>query len=290
MKANEDHFSITVVARTLGVSTSGYYEYRRQQPSARMREDADLLERIREVHHRSEGTYGSHRIERALRKQGHKHARKRIARLMAADGLRGAIKRKFRVPRTTLSARREDPYPDLVERNFTASGPDELWVADITFVPTAEGFLFLAAALDVYSRRIVGWSMSDSLKTPLVCDALQMALQQRKPRQVIHHSDHGCQYTSDAFARLCEHRGVAISMGTVGDCYDNAMIESFFATLECELIDRRDFATHAQARREIFAYIEGWYNPHRLHSSLDYDSPMQYEERMARSITQTAQR
>ncbi len=287
MQANEDHFAITAMARSLGVSTSGYYEHRRGMPSPRTHEDAAILERVREVHAASDGTYGPRRVERALRNEGACHSRKRIARLMAADGLRGVSKRKFRVPATTISARREEPYPDRVERDFTASGPNRLWVADITFIPTEEGHLYLAAILDVYSRRIVGWSMRDSLQTPLVCEAMTMALQQRRAERVIHHSDHGSQYTSDAFARLCAGSGVEISMGTVGDCYDNAMIESFFATLECELIDRRHFGTRQEARREVFRYIEGWYNPHRLHSSINYLSPMQYEERINRSVTLT---
>lgn len=275
------------MARVLGVSTSSYYGYRSAPQSDHALHEAVLLHEVRQMHRLSEGTYGSRRIQRSLGNNGHRHSRKRIARLMAAEGLRGASKRKFRAPRTTVSVRRQDPYPDLVERDFTATDVNQLWVADITFVPTAEGYLFLAAILDVYSRRIVGWSMSDSLKTPLVCDALRMAIEQRRPVGVIHHSDHGSQYTSDAFARLCAQSGVRISMGTVGDCYDNAMIESFFATLECELIDRRSFQTRDAARREIFRYIEGWYNPHRLHSSIDYLSPMQYEQRKDRCFSET---
>jgi len=287
MKANEDHFRITTMARVLGVSTSSYYDHRSAPQSDRAVQDTALLREVRQMHRLSEGTYGSRRIRRSLGNKGHRHSRKRISRLMAAEGLFGASKRKFRAPKTTVSARREDPYPDLVERDFTATDVDQLWVADITFVPTAEGYLFLAAVLDVYSRRIVGWSMSDSLKAPLVCQALSMAVEQRRPTEVIHHSDHGSQYTSDAFAQLCAQSGVRISMGTVGDCYDNAMIESFFATLECELIDRRRFQTRGAARREIFRYIEGWYNPHRLHSSIDYLSPIQYEQRRDRCLRET---
>lgn len=287
MQANEDHFAITAMARSLGVSTSGYYDHRRGTPRPRRREDAVILDRVRAVHAASDGTSGPRRVQRALRNDGACHSRKRIARLMATDGLCGVSKRKFRVPRTTISARREEPYADRVERDFTASGPNRVWVADITFIPTQEGYLSLAAILDVYSRRIVGWSMKDSLQTPLVCEAMTMALQQRRVERVIHHSDDGSQYTSDAFAKLCAGSGVEISMGTVGDRYDNAMIESFFATLECELIDRRHFGTRREARREVFRYIEGWYNPHRLHSSIDYRSPMQYEERIDRSVTQT---
>jgi putative transposase len=164
-----------------------------------------------------------------------------------------------------------------VERKFVATRPDQLWVADITYIPTREGFLFLSVVLDVFSRRIVGWSMAAHLKTELVINSLQMALHQRKPEDVIHHSDQGCQYTSISFGMRCREAGVRPSMGSVGDCYDNAMCESFFATLECELLQRTKFKTRADAELMIFEFIEGWYNPHRRHSSLDYYSPMQYE-------------
>jgi putative transposase len=167
--------------------------------------------------------------------------------------------------------------PDLVDRNFTASGPDRLWVADITYIPTWAGFLYLAVVLDAWSRRVVGWAMATHLRTELVLEAFNMAVSQRRPHAVIHHSDHGCQYTSFAFGRRCELMGVRPSMGSVGDAYDNAMCESFFATLECELLERTRFRTQAEARLAVFEYIEGWYNPHRRHSALDYRSPVNYE-------------
>ena len=202
-------------------------------------------------------------------------ARKRVARLMKAAGLKGVCKRRF--VRTTVSDVRERWAPDLVDRHFTVSQPDRLWVADATFVSTWEGFLYLAIVLDTFSRRIVGWAMSTQLRTPLMLAALEMAYAQRAPRAVIHHSDHGCQYTSIAFGKRCEELGVRPSMGSVGDAYDNAMAESFFATLECEVQDRHHFRTRDAARREIFRWIEGWYNPHRRHSSIGYRSPRNFE-------------
>jgi len=173
----------------------------------------------------------------------------------------------------------------LVERDFTASGPDRLWVADITYVPTWAGFLYLAVVLDAWSRKIVGWAMANNLKTELVLDALNMALGRRGPENVIHHSDQGCQYTSVAFGKRCKEAGVRPSMGSAGDAYDNALAESFFATLECELIDRHRFRNQAEARMAIFDFIEGWYNPHRRHSAIGYDSPVNYEKRFESSIT-----
>ena len=169
------------------------------------------------------------------------------------------------------------PAPDLVDRKFSASGPNQLWVADITYIPTWAGFLYLAVVLDAWSRRIVGWAMATHLRTELVLDALNMALGQRRPNDVIHHSDHGCQYTSIAFGNRCREAGVQPSMGTVGDAYDNAMCESFFATLECELLDRRKFRSQAEAKMAVFEFIEGWYNPHRRHSALGYLSPVDFE-------------
>ncbi|MGN6108091.1 MAG: IS3 family transposase, partial [Kofleriaceae bacterium] len=169
------------------------------------------------------------------------------------------------------------PAPDLVERNFEATVPNQLWVADITYVPTWAGFVYLAVVLDVYSRRIVGWAMENHLRTELVIDALDMAIGQRRPSTVIHHSDQGCQYTSVAFGLRCREVGVKSSMGSVGDAYDNAMCESFFATLECELLDRRRFKSQSEAKLAIFDFIEGFYNTRRLHSALDYCSPVDYE-------------
>lgn len=190
-------------------------------------------------------------------------------------GIRGASRRKW--IRTTHRDDLMRPAPDLVNRSFKADQPNKLWVADITYIPTWEGFLYLSVVLDVFSRRIVGWSMGSHLRTDLVLSALTMALNQRRPKDVIHHSDQGCQYTSIGFGLRCKEASVRPSMGSVGDCYDNAMCESFFATLECELLERNRFKTRSEAELRVFEFIEGWYNPHRRHSSLDYQSPLEYE-------------
>jgi putative transposase len=194
---------------------------------------------------------------------------------MAAAKIHGVSRRKWLS--TTVRDPQAQPAPDLVERNFAAAAPNELWLADITYIPTWTGFLYLAVVLDAFSRRIVGWGMETSLRVELVLKALNMALEQRKPTNVIHHSDQGSQYTSLAFGQRCEKAGVRPSMGSVGDCFDNAMCESFFATLECELLKRRSFRTPSEARSAVFEFIEGWYNPHRRHSGLDYLSPIEYE-------------
>jgi transposase InsO family protein len=209
-----------------------------------------------------------------LAANGIRIGRKRVARLMSQPGLAGVSRRQF-ITTTTRGDGRQ--APDLVERNFSADAPDQLWVADITYIPSWSGFLYLAVVLDAFSRRIVGWSMATTLATQLVLDALNMALATRRPRGVIHHSDHGAQYTSIAFGHRCRDAGVRPSMGSVGDAYDNAMCESFFATLECELLARCRFTTQAEARRAVFAFIEGFYNPRRRHSSIGYLSPIQYE-------------
>jgi len=211
-----------------------------------------------------------------LRDEGHRVNHKRVARLMRLEGLEGATRR--RKWRTTKRAKDVRPAPDLVERDFAPEGPDRLWVADITYIPTGAGFLFLAVVVDAWSRRVVGWSMENHLRTSLVLQALDMALWQRKPDGVIHHSDQGTQYTSIAFGLRCKEAGVRPSMGSVGDAYDNALCESFFATLECELIERRKFRNQAEAKMAVFDFIEGWYNPHRRHSALGHRSPLNYEK------------
>jgi putative transposase len=253
---NQAAYPIATMCRLLGVSPSGYYEWVKRRPSRRARANAELSEQIRIAHAGSRGTYGSPRVQAELAAQGIRAGRKRIARLMAESGLAGVSRRKF-VTTTMKDGGRQ--APDLVERDFTAERPDLLWVADITYIPTWGGFLYLAVVLDAFSRRIVGWSMSTSLATQLVLDALNMALAIRRPNDVIHHSDQGSQYTSIAFGHRCREAGVRPSMGSVGDAYDNAMCESFFATLECELLDRRRFKTQAEARMAAFEFIEGFY-------------------------------
>ena len=194
---------------------------------------------------------------------------------MRAAGVRGVSRRKWVT--TTTRDPEARAAPDLVQRDFHVDGPDRLWVADITYVPTGAGFLYLSVVLDAWSRRVIGWAMATHLRTELVLAALDMALTQRRPHGVIHHSDHGCQYTAVAYGQRCERFGVRPSMGSVGDAYDNALCESFFATLECELLDREPFRTPPAARRALFDYIEGWYNPRRRHSALGYESPLSYE-------------
>ena len=243
--------------------------------SARSLADAALTDRIRVIHKASRQTYGAPRIHAELADEGIQVGRKRVERLMKAAGLAGVSRRKG--ARTTLRDERVRPACDLVDRNFYADEPDRLWVADITYVPTWAGFLYLAVVLDAFSRRIVGWAMGHNLKAQLVLDALNMALTQRRPVDVIHHSDQGSQYTSIAFGLRCKEAGVRPSMGSVGDAYDNAMCESFFATLECELLERRKFQTKAEARMATFQFIKGWYNPGRRHSALGYMSPINYE-------------
>ncbi len=225
----------------------------------------------------SHGTYGAPRIRAELAEvDGIRANIKRIARLMRKAGIAGVSRRRFVV---TTVRDGTHPSPDLVGRQFKAEGPNQLWVADITYVPTWAGFLFLAVVIDVWSRKVVGWSMATYLRTELVLAALDMAIAQRQPSHVVHHSDHGTQYTSVAFGQRCKQAGVQPSMGTVGDAYDNAVCESFFASLECELLDRTTFRTHAEGRMAVFQYIEGWYNPHRRHSALDYQSPANYERK-----------
>jgi putative transposase len=277
VKANQAMYAVTTMCRLLGVSTSGYYAWRKRAPSKRAVSDASLIERISEIHQWSHGTYGAPRMHAELAARGVRVGRKRVARLMKEAGLEGVSRRKKAfTTRRDLEAR---PAPDLVDRDFRAEGPDELWVADITYVPTWAGFLYLAVVIDVWSRRVVGWAMATHLRTELVLKALNMALEQRRPTNVIHHSDQGSQYTSIAFGKRCTQMGVRPSMGSVGDCYDNALCESFFATLECELIDRSTFRSHSAAQIAIFRFIEGWYNPHRRHSALGQSSPIEFERR-----------
>jgi putative transposase len=273
---HQAEYPIASMCRLLGVSSSGYYAWMKRRPSQRAETDAGLIGGIRAAHAASRGTYGAPRIHAELTAKGMRVGRKRVARLMSQASLAGVSRRKF-VVTTVKSDRRQ--APDLVERNFGAAGPDRLWVADITYVPTWAGFLYLAVVLDAFSRRIVGWSMATTLATQLVLDALNMALVTRRPTGVIHHSDQGSQYTSMEFGHRCRDAGVRPSMGSVGDAYDNAMCESFFATLECELLDRCRFKTQIEARSAVFTFIEGFYNPRRRHSSIGYLSPIDYERR-----------
>ncbi len=281
MSAHQATHPVATMCRVLEVSASGYYAWRKRPLSARARADVELGAEIQAIHRESRGTYGAPRIHAELAAHGVHIGRKRVARLMRRAGLHGVSRRKqFR---TTVRDETARPAPDLVDRQFQAAGPDRLWVADITYVPTWAGFLYLAVVLDAWSRRVIGWAMETHLRTELVLAALDMAVARRRPTDVIHHSDQGCQYTSVAFGKRCREAGVRPSMGSVGDAYDNALCESFFATLECELLDRQRFRTQAEARLAIFEFIEGWYNPHRRHSALAYRSPIGYERAAAGS-------
>lgn len=265
----------------LYVSTSGYYAWRKRGISKREKADQELTLTIVRIHQDSRGTYGSPRIHSDLQlSEGIRCGKKRVARLMRQSGIRGISRRK-KSGGTRRNPRRE-AYPDLVDREFSAAAPNRLWVADITQHGTGEGWLYLAVIMDVYSRRIVGWSMGSRATSVLVLDALNMAVWNRRPHEAtIHHSDHGSQYTSLAFGTRLESAGLLGSMGSVGDAYDNAMMESFMATLETELLDRHSWKTRNELSLEIFDYIEGFYNRRRRHSALGYLTPREYEEQRA---------
>lgn len=278
MSAHQAEHSIRMMCRLLEVSPSGYYAWRTRAQSKRKQEDQKLQLRVKAIHEYSHGTYGVPRIHRHLRDEGTRVGAKRVARVMKAASLAGVSRRRWTT--TTRQNRSARPAHDLVNRKFIADEPNQLWVADITYIPTWAGFLYLAVVLDVWSRKIVGWAMEGDMHTSLVLAALDMALEQRQPnKEVIHHSDRGSQYTSVDFGSRCREAGVRPSMGSVADCYDNAMCESFFATLECELLDRTSFRNHAEARVALFNFIEGWYNTRRSHSSLDYTSPVRFERK-----------
>jgi putative transposase len=272
---------LATLCRVLGVSRAGYLAWASRAPSERAAADARLLAVIVAVHRASRGTYGAPRIQADLRDEGVRCSRKRVARLMQLAGLVGVHRRRF------ITTTRRDPEaahaPDLVDRSFHRDVPDRLWVADITYLPTQAGFLYLAAIVDACSRRVVGWSMAAHLRTELVTDALDMALTHRRPGPgLIHHSDHGSQYTSLAFGQRLREAGIAASMGSLGDAYDNAVAESFFATLETELIDRSTWRTFDEARTAVFDYIEVFYNRQRRHSSIGQLSPATFEDRYLR--------
>jgi putative transposase len=269
---------VRVLCETLGVSPSGYYAWRGRGPSRHDQADRELAVLVREAYKVGRGVYGAPRVHAELREAGHRTSRKRVARIMREQELTGLRRRRFTT--TTTADPGADPAPDLVERDFTATAPDRLWVADITYLPTRAGFAYLAAITDAFSRRVVGWSIATHMRTELVTAALDMALARRQPGPgLVHHSDHGSQYTSLAFGQRLRASGIAASMGSTGDCYDNAMAESFFATLEKDLVDRSDWATPAQARAAVFEYIEVFYNRIRRHTGIGNVSPAAFEGR-----------
>lgn len=269
--------AVRTLCRVLQVSRAAYYQWSHQPLSERARADVQLTTKITAIHARSRQTYGAPRIQAELRTLGQSHSRKRVARLMRLANLAGRYPRRFR--RTTIA----DPLtviPDLVQRNFAPTAPNQLWVGDITYIRTWEGWLYLAVLLDCYSRRVVGWSMADHLRTELPLDALRMALARRGPApQLIHHTDRGCQYTSDAYTKVVKAHRIRSSLSRPHNCWDNAVAESFFATLKADLVYRHPWPTRAAARGAIFEYIEAFYNPRRLHSTLGNLSPITYEQR-----------
>ena len=284
--AEKANYPIAKLCRMFGVSKSGYYAWRSRPPSERSRQDAVLMEKIREIHSRSRQTYGCPRVHAELRSLGVRCGRRRVARLMRAAELRGCMRGKKR--RTTRRDPRAAPAPDLLRRNFVAGQPNKVWLADITYVPTREGFLYLAFILDTHSRKVVGWSMGSHMKTELVVDALEMAVWRRKPSAgLIHHTDRGSQYTAISFGKRLEEIGIVPSMGRTGTALDNAMAESFIATLKTELVHRRRFPDREVAKSAIFEYLEGFYNRCRLHSALSYRSPADYEEATMEGVAVT---
>ena len=275
--AEKASYPISLLCRMLGVSRSGFHAWERRGPSQRDLADAWLGERIGEIHRESRETYGARRVHAALRHRGVRVGRKRVERLMRLLGLSGLVPKRYR--RTTIRVPGVRVADDLVDRDFAASGPNQLWCADIKYVRTWQGWLYLGAVMDCYSRRIVGWSMRPDLEAELVVDALEMAVTRRRPKPgLVHHSDQGSQYVSLRFGECCREIGIHRSMGSKGDCFDNAVAESFFATLEKDLLRRRSYATRQEARTAVFDYIETFYNPIRLHSTLGYHSPIEYEK------------
>lgn len=282
IEAERTNFPVQFMCRLLGVSRSGYYDWSGRAPSRKSLQDAALTEKIGEIHRRSRQTYGSPKVHAELKALGTRCSRKRVERLMRQAGIRGCM-RGGRRKGTTRRGRGDTPAEDLLKRGFAATEVDRVWVADITYVPTREGFLYLAFILDVYSRRIVGWAMEEHLRTEIVVDALRMAVWRRKPAPgLVHHSDRGVQYTALSFAERLEEVGITPSMGRTGTALENAMAESFVSTLKAELVSRLELPTRRSARTAIFEYLEAFYNTRRLHSALGYRSPSDFEEgRMA---------
>lgn len=268
---------IHVMCRVLAVSRSGFFAWRGRMPPAWRARREELAAKVRAVHQENRGVYGSPRVHAALRAQGEQVCVNTVAKVMRGSGIRARSKRKF-VPRTTDSTHPQPVAPNVLGRRFETEAPDRKWVVDITYVPTDEGWLYLAGVLDLCSRKIVGWSMADHLRAELVSDALSMAVAHRRPgRDLLHHSDRGVQYACDDYQQLLEEHGMQVSMSGKGDCWDNAPMESFWGTLKTELVNHERYATRDEARRSIFEYIEVFYNRRRLHSALGYLSPEAFE-------------
>ena len=277
VKEHASTWAVATICRVLAVTRSGYYAWLVRKPSARQVRQETLVTQIRRVHLEHRCVYGSPRVHRVLKGQGECVCRNTVARLMRKAQIRPRTRRTF-VPKTTDSKHGNPIAPNRLERDFGASAPNQKWAADITYIATAQGWLYLAGVLDCHSRKVVGWSMAESMPTDLISDALKMALLQRERKgELLHHSDRGCQYTSESYRRLLEKSGITASMSGKGDCYDNAMMESFWATLKTELVHHQHYQNHEQARASIFEYIEVFYNRKRLHSALGYQSPETFE-------------
>lgn len=278
---HRDEFPIRLMCRVLGVSASGYYAWRTRPESPRAAANRELLAEVHRLHERHRGRYGCPRIHAALQARGVATSRGRVERLMRRNGIRGVAARRFR-PVTTDSRHALPIAPDLLGQAFEAPAPNRVWLADISYIPTGEGWLYLAAVLDLATRKVVGWAMRGHMRTELASSALLMAIQRQRPAEgLVHHSDRGSQYAAEAYRELLHGAGMRPSMSRKGCCYDNAPMESFFHTLKVELVHRVRFETHEQARRELFAYIEGYYNRQRIHSALGYLTPEQAELRTA---------
>ena len=290
IEAEKAEHRVSRLCSVLGVTRAGYYAWRCRAPSARRQRDLELEPLLRAAFSESLETYGAPRLHAELRARGVRVGKKRVARLMRELSLQGVSRRGNRRRGVPASGPAAPPAPDLVRRHFVAQRPDELWLADITHVPTWEGWLFLSVVMDVCTRLIVGWSMREDLRAELVVDALGMAVTRRRPNgQVIHHSDRGSQYASLLFGRTLRESGLLASMGSKGDPYDNAMCESCVSTLKEELIKRRSWKTRDEARLAVFTYIETFYNPRRRHSSLGYASPDEYEKMIKKSTSNDPQ-
>ena len=281
IRDHKGHFPVAVLCDVLKVSRSGYYAWTRRSPGPATLRREGLVGRIREVHGGSRDTYGSPRVYRALKAAGVACCENTVAKLMRAMGVRSKAVRPF-VVRTTDSRHGHPVAVNTLDREFYPDRPNAVWTADITYVPTAQGWLYLAVVLDLFSRRVVGWATADHLRSELACDALRMALEHRRPKgELLHHSDRGVQYASGAYQDLLAGRGIEPSMSRTGNCWDNAVTESFFSTTKRELTHHESYATREEARRSLFEYIEVFYNRQRLHSTLGYRSPAEYEVRFA---------
>jgi len=281
IRDHQEAFPVEVLCDVLDVSRSGYYAWGRRPSGPAAMRRVELVEQIRDTHTASRSNYGSPRVYRSLRAQGVACCENTVAKLMKAEGIRSKAKRPFRAQ--TTNSRHDHPVAaNILNREFYPERADEVWTADMTYVPTAEGWLYLAVVLDLFSRRIIGWATADHLRAELTCDALEMALKHRRPKgELLHHSDRGVQYASRSYQEILAGHGIEPSMSRAGNCYDNAVTESFFSTLKGELTHHESYASREEARRSLFEYIEVFYNRQRLHSTLEYRSPVDYEVRFA---------